>query len=1174
MKLKVKIFLFPLFFLVFLLKVTFAFALEVNYPQIFGEIIVEGSSIEEYARYFFNLGLAVAGIIALGTVVFGGVHYLISFGAGKITNKGKDWIKTGVLGLIIVLSVYVTVYTINPQLINLQIQELIPVGLYGNGGITTPPGPETIVYEEIPIGTLTENLLTRTVYCYDFDTNGDPIFKIDNKGDIIWLPDESPASTLEDNDRVDCLWRVAEAAKTKAKKFKILSEKIVSLMNQCNSQGCVPAGTACSGEIKSSWACPCLEDKCYKPSLNFPGCGGAYWYESRQEYCDQGVVRDENIGCKSPTDNPGFDTCPYLTQELALEIGFPSLIGESGREVIEHGPILTENEGMAGLDEFRTQYPLCSQLGFYPQNYPYIECVESDLDLLARDIIPIEQFKNKRLIDQLRYLNALMKLRREEVKKDLEVLQGTDANECKDGAEYKLSDCYTVKPYIYFIKLVEETDKKVKIIEREKIFDDPLTGEEVDISRYCRGFSFSENEFYQTCRNICPGFSENDFYCYKNCPVCPNNDPSCLESQESCVKECFDTSECPSSDFDNFKECLVTGRNLCLGKCNLEENRCLQSCEDNSYNICSTNNQCKQKLIQECKEGCVEQNSICLESCNSNSKCFLEYSSTGGDFGGDVTVKKNQSSCYIDLRGLKVCSDKFNDYVGSESDFKACVKSALKCNFCSDQYSGYYECAAFGQVVPLEGVTSKWLYEGHPFRRQAPFCQDVYYKKCNASGVECESDQDCQAGEECIPVTKCGGTGGTNCQTDDDCAEDKKCLPIIKYYGVGDFAECWKCPSCSECPTCPFLDETQSEIEEACLTCGTECEEYFYNDDPLTFYCRKEYRREQALPARYWYCPLKDEIPVGQTVDEAEKWAEELLETISDLIARTDYMIEYNIKPIGKETGYCECESRLSECKVWWLLFKDFPTGLNFCLGKRDCRSNFYSSPEYDYKCYREDISGSLNYHYECQNEECIKVEGQGQESRCFIDQHCELGTNRFCPDGQTKPAVRPVCRWRQVYHLDEDGYCLPWPDSHTCWAEQLNSCEGNPCQKMINLLKETSKAERKRSECETERESELEGYYEKLKAAFDNFKEFIKEKDKEKRSETLKKLTYSRKKMSEASRNLTELGADTTRVWNCNVLLQEGAIDIGCYGRLIGKTLDPPEMLMDNWFSCRRIYQ
>ncbi len=78
-------FIFLGLFSIFFLWANFALAFEVQYPTVFGLSIGNGT-LPEYARYFFNIGMAVAGILAVCITAFGGAYYLVSFGRGKFTN--------------------------------------------------------------------------------------------------------------------------------------------------------------------------------------------------------------------------------------------------------------------------------------------------------------------------------------------------------------------------------------------------------------------------------------------------------------------------------------------------------------------------------------------------------------------------------------------------------------------------------------------------------------------------------------------------------------------------------------------------------------------------------------------------------------------------------------------------------------------------------------------------------------------------------------------------------------------------------------------------------------------------------------------------------------------------------------------------------------------------------
>ena len=967
-----KLFFFFSLLIIFLLGANFIFALEVNLPG-----LGEKPSLPEYARYFFNWGMGIAGTLAAFALIFGGLHYLISFGMGKITSAGKDWMKAGIMGLLILLCSYLIAGTINPQLTVFHFEDLVPISLTGNGPTPgTPSGSETITYKEIPIGTLTRNVLVRTINCYDFDENGDPI-----DGNLDTSDEFEP--TFLNHDRIDCLLKLAEATEKKAEKTKKLSDKIAELMGRCSCQNSCESDCTESGcEYKSQ--CPRDEGDVGTEYPCSGDCVGA--------------------GCKRGES----DCCP-----------------EKVKEQIEHGQIYVNNKEYKGLDEFRTEYPLCKETGYMP--YPYKDCVDAEEDLLniietkteiekeIVKIIQIEVWRGLRLIDQLRYLKG--KIKEINLKEDVNVLK---------KAEIELGNCYLAKSYIDFLKITKETKKEDEIIAKQKEFKDPYTDEDIDISKYCKGFLYADAQCYQTCRNIYPGTDSVTYQCLKD-----NCKGDCDEDDSKCLRDCcFDSPP--------FKKCLTNCRDQCL-------------------------NLCQKKYPQESEyEGEEPENEIyeeCVEKCNTDSQCFIEYTvKEGEEEKVDVSINKNEEKCYINLKSLKSCADKYDDF----ENFEKCAKTSFKGKYCTDQQAGYLDCL---KKIGKE-YSSSFLYE-NPQKQKCPDC----YEEIN--------------GSSCVDV----------------------------------YPETSKCPSCSNCPECPCSTQ---DIQGNTIysVCSGECGEYSYNDDPLTFYCRENWwerwwewgDEKTRIPTeplgKEWSCEKNNEIPIGQTVDETEEWAEELTKLINDFIEKIKNMVDkkeekvikYNIRYIGEEKGYCECDS--------------------LCDGEEEA---------------------------------------------------CQSG----CEYRQTPPIpiIDPYTD-EIIGYTDWNCYCVK------------KLCQGNPCQKMINLLK------RKEADGECPKGVEYKGtewYYNEIKQALEKLKEFVLG---EERSEILKKLIYSRKKMDECS-GISAGFEREIRLLSCERVIDEiippivnGKVTIKireygqeilktlegyCYGREAGKILKTSEPLTDNWFCCEK---
>lgn len=972
-----KIFFFFLILCFFLIKADFVLALEQQYPPVFGLSIGEGT-LPEYAKYFFNIGMAIAGTLAAIVIVFGGIYYLVSLGMGKFTDEGKQWIKAGVLGLLLTVSSYLIAYTINPNLVVFKLDGLPIIGGIFNSQPTTPTGPPFLTYAEIPIGTLTENTLSRTIDCYNYDGNGDPIegqIKTDDN-QVINGP------TLLNHDRVDCFLKLTEAAEKKSKQIKKLSDEIVKLMETCICEG--KCDNTC--DITSQSACgPPVE-----------------------KTCPTGICK--GAACK-PFPGKSNDCCP------------PGI-----KDKIEHGPIKINSQAekcdysgkeFKGLDEFRTQLTNISNfVEISPK--PKVDgkevaiinngncqlCDNTDVTCQNNRKLCLKNSKwgNLKLIEQLMYLQEKMAQIKSSVEQDRNQLQ---------SAENTLGQCYLAEPYVDFLKTVEKTKKEDKIIIAQKTFNDPVTQKQIDIYKYCKGFDYANSNSYSRCQNICPETMEQNLSCYKGCDgkygKCDDKKDSekeiCLKSEEACIKNCYNSRPCPAYTLLSTTPKVATF------------NDCMQGLGQQCLDACDKNYSCSQKDLQKCKE-----------SCGDDSKCLLE----------------NESKCTVNFLQLKTCANKYTN----PDNLKNCINNSFLCKYGSDEYAGYPDC------VKNQGqYSSSFLYK-NPDKQK---CKNPYKPYIS------------------------------------DINTVQTCLNL--------YPETAKCPTASMCPECPcgIIDETinydsgesgsgssggsSTIILEYQVVTGT-CNESSYNDDPLTFYCQqnwwnKENKAEEKSTTpigQEKICSKANEIPVGQTVDDSEKWANNLIKKISDFMITTDEMIQY-IKKIGQEQNYCKCDS--------------------ICENGRPCSSDCEYVP-----------------------------------SVCSGDP--------------------PVC---------------------TKASCSVKPCAGISCQKMINLLKGGST-----KSCPVKKDG-IFYYYDKI---YKESKTFYKFAIVDGRSEILKELSYSRKKMNAGSTVQSSFGKEA-KILSCERVqdeiispIKEGKTIINdkttksyCYGKILGKVLQTPEPLADNWFYC-----
>ena len=98
-----------------------------------------------FVANFYQFALMVAGILAFGVIVYGGVKYMTSAGNPSGQGDAKEWIEAALLGLLLLVGAYFILNVVNPQLTNLVLPPLTPVNITpapttGSGGITGQQG--------------------------------------------------------------------------------------------------------------------------------------------------------------------------------------------------------------------------------------------------------------------------------------------------------------------------------------------------------------------------------------------------------------------------------------------------------------------------------------------------------------------------------------------------------------------------------------------------------------------------------------------------------------------------------------------------------------------------------------------------------------------------------------------------------------------------------------------------------------------------------------------------------------------------------------------------------------------------------------------------------------------------------------------------------------------------
>jgi len=104
-------------------NIIFARNLEVNYPGL-NTNTVEQTYLPNYIKYIFNFAILVSISIASIFLVIAGIKYVTSTGKPEKIKEARSQIFSALFGIVILLSSYILLSTINPTLINLDLPVL------------------------------------------------------------------------------------------------------------------------------------------------------------------------------------------------------------------------------------------------------------------------------------------------------------------------------------------------------------------------------------------------------------------------------------------------------------------------------------------------------------------------------------------------------------------------------------------------------------------------------------------------------------------------------------------------------------------------------------------------------------------------------------------------------------------------------------------------------------------------------------------------------------------------------------------------------------------------------------------------------------------------------------------------------------------------------------------
>lgn len=76
-----------------------------------------GAGLSSYLQWLFVFAISFAGIAAVSMIIIGGIQYITAYGNPSQIENAKNRIYQALLGLLLIVSAWLILYTINPDLV-------------------------------------------------------------------------------------------------------------------------------------------------------------------------------------------------------------------------------------------------------------------------------------------------------------------------------------------------------------------------------------------------------------------------------------------------------------------------------------------------------------------------------------------------------------------------------------------------------------------------------------------------------------------------------------------------------------------------------------------------------------------------------------------------------------------------------------------------------------------------------------------------------------------------------------------------------------------------------------------------------------------------------------------------------------------------------------------------
>lgn len=98
-----------------------ALHLNLDYPAFGGFDLNNNQDLNQIVAWFYYFIIGIAGLSAFVMLVWGGIQYLTSAGSPTAISDAKDRIKSALLGLLLILTSWLILQVVNPELTTLRL---------------------------------------------------------------------------------------------------------------------------------------------------------------------------------------------------------------------------------------------------------------------------------------------------------------------------------------------------------------------------------------------------------------------------------------------------------------------------------------------------------------------------------------------------------------------------------------------------------------------------------------------------------------------------------------------------------------------------------------------------------------------------------------------------------------------------------------------------------------------------------------------------------------------------------------------------------------------------------------------------------------------------------------------------------------------------------------------